>query len=143
MEHGADVINLSLGTTSQSAAVKAANVDTKQYKPGLLDLWSITDFVQPGYLGNQEHFHETYDPKAGNESEEAVSVQRIARRRLKYETWWIVHLYIYLALALSFPHQIATGTSFVGRRTVTVSLTPGRWTYYTSLASARFLLVAA
>ena len=36
-----------------------------------------------------------------------------------------------------------TGTSFVGRRTVTVSLTPGRWTYYTSLASARFLLVAA
>ena len=48
----------------------------------LLDLWSITDFIQPGYLGTQEHFHETYDPKPGNESEEAVSVQRIARRRL-------------------------------------------------------------
>ena len=43
-----------------------------------------------------------------------VTSYRIARRRLKYETWWIVHLYIYLALALSFPHQIATGTSFVG-----------------------------
>ncbi|MFM8470586.1 MAG: DEAD/DEAH box helicase, partial [Limisphaerales bacterium] len=48
----------------------------------LLDLWSITDFIQPGYLGNQEHFNETYDPKPGNESEEAVSLQRIARRRL-------------------------------------------------------------
>jgi predicted ferric reductase len=43
-----------------------------------------------------------------------VTSYRIARRRLKYETWWVVHLYIYLALALSFPHQIATGTSFVG-----------------------------
>jgi predicted ferric reductase len=39
---------------------------------------------------------------------------RIARRRLKYETWWIVHLYIYLALALAFAHQIATGLSFRG-----------------------------
>ena len=43
-----------------------------------------------------------------------ITSYRIARRRLKYETWWVVHLYIYLALALSFPHQIATGTSFVG-----------------------------
>ena len=46
-----------------------------------------------------------------------VTSYRIARRRLKYETWWVVHLYIYLALALSFPHQIATGASFVGHPT--------------------------
>ena len=46
----------------------------------LLDLWSITDFIQPGYLGTQEHFHETYDPRG--EGEEAVAAQRIARRRL-------------------------------------------------------------
>ena len=39
---------------------------------------------------------------------------RIARRRLRYETWWAVHLYTYLALALSFSHQLATGASFVG-----------------------------
>src|SRR5206468_9346693 len=45
----------------------------------LLDLWSITDFVQPNYLGNQEHFHETYDPPP---AENAESAQRIARRRL-------------------------------------------------------------
>ena len=44
----------------------------------LLDLWSITDFVQPGYLGSQEQFTETYDPRGEN----AESAQRIARKRL-------------------------------------------------------------
>ncbi len=39
---------------------------------------------------------------------------RMARRHLKYETWWIVHLYLYLALALAFAHQIVTGVSFIG-----------------------------
>ena len=43
-----------------------------------------------------------------------VTSIRIARRHLKYETWWIVHLYIYLALALAFAHQIVTGGSFIG-----------------------------
>jgi predicted ferric reductase len=36
------------------------------------------------------------------------------RRRLRYETWWFVHIYAYLAIALAFSHQIATGTAFVG-----------------------------
>jgi hypothetical protein len=45
----------------------------------LLDLWSIVDFVQPNYLGNQEHFVETYEPRGG---ENVESEQRIARRRL-------------------------------------------------------------
>jgi superfamily II DNA or RNA helicase len=45
----------------------------------LLDLWSIVDFVQPSYLGTQEHFIETYEPKTGEDVEMA---QRIARRRL-------------------------------------------------------------
>jgi predicted ferric reductase len=44
----------------------------------------------------------------------ALTSIRIARRRLKYETWWIVHLYTYLALSLAFAHQIVTGGSFVG-----------------------------
>ena len=44
----------------------------------------------------------------------AVVSVRIARKRLKYETWWVVHLYTYLALALAFAHQLATGASFVG-----------------------------
>ena len=59
----------------------------------LLDLWSIVDFIQPGYLGNQEQFVETYEPRAqaGEEmtpveqparGEKTESVQRIARKRL-------------------------------------------------------------
>jgi SNF2 family DNA or RNA helicase len=48
----------------------------------LLDLWSIVDFIQPGYLGNQEHFHETYEPKVTGEGEEGITQLRIARRRL-------------------------------------------------------------
>jgi SNF2 family DNA or RNA helicase len=45
----------------------------------LLDLWSIVDFIQPSYLGNQEQFLETYEPKGG---ENAEAAQRIARKRL-------------------------------------------------------------
>ncbi|MGC9944342.1 MAG: DEAD/DEAH box helicase [Verrucomicrobiota bacterium] len=45
----------------------------------LLDLWSIVDFIQPGYLGTQEQFLDTYEPKGGDNAE---SAQRIARRRL-------------------------------------------------------------
>ncbi len=44
----------------------------------LLDLWSIVDFVQPGYLSTQEKFLETYEPRGEN----AEDAQRIARRRL-------------------------------------------------------------
>jgi ferredoxin-NADP reductase len=33
---------------------------------------------------------------------------------MAYETWWSVHLYTYLALFLSFSHQVDTGASFVG-----------------------------
>jgi ferredoxin-NADP reductase len=43
-----------------------------------------------------------------------ISSYRLARRRMAYETWWSVHLYTYLALFLSFSHQIDTGASFVG-----------------------------
>jgi predicted ferric reductase len=38
----------------------------------------------------------------------------IVRRRLRYETWYFMHLYTYLGIALAFSHQIATGREFVG-----------------------------
>jgi predicted ferric reductase len=38
---------------------------------------------------------------------------RAARRRLAYETWHFVHLYTYLAIALAFSHEFATGADFV------------------------------
>jgi predicted ferric reductase len=38
---------------------------------------------------------------------------RAARRRLRYETWYYLHLYTYLAIALAFSHQFADGTTFL------------------------------
>jgi predicted ferric reductase len=43
-----------------------------------------------------------------------VVVTSALRRRLRYETWYFIHLYAYLAIALGFSHQLATGTEFVG-----------------------------
>ena len=39
---------------------------------------------------------------------------RVIRQRLPRERWWLIHLYMYLALALSYAHVIALGPSFVG-----------------------------
>jgi predicted ferric reductase len=39
-----------------------------------------------------------------------VTSARAARRRLARESWYALHLYAYLAVALSFAHQLAVGT---------------------------------
>jgi predicted ferric reductase len=38
---------------------------------------------------------------------------RAARRRLRYESWHLLHLYAYLGVALALPHQLWTGTDFI------------------------------
>jgi superfamily II DNA or RNA helicase len=72
-------------------SVKQLNADHRLALTGtplenrLLDLWSIVDFVQPNYLGNQEHFNEVYDPKpepGADQSGDQLSLGRIARRKL-------------------------------------------------------------
>ncbi|MGW6281715.1 ferredoxin reductase family protein [Kribbella sp. NPDC055071] len=40
-----------------------------------------------------------------------TSIQ-LARRRLRYENWHLLHLYSYLGMALVLPHQLADGTHF-------------------------------
>ena len=55
----------------------------------------------------------------------AVSSAVAVRRRLRYETWYFIHLYAYLGVALAFSHQLATGTDFVGE--------PAARTYWTAL----------
>jgi predicted ferric reductase len=42
-----------------------------------------------------------------------ISIRAI-RRRVRRETWWAVHLSMYLALAISFAHVIVLGPAFVG-----------------------------
>jgi ferredoxin-NADP reductase len=60
-----------------------------------------------------------------------VTSARAARRRLRYETWHYIHLYTYLAVALAFSHQFATGADFVNNA-------QARW-----LWSAMYVAVAA
>ncbi|MDQ6725231.1 MAG: ferric reductase-like transmembrane domain-containing protein [Actinomycetota bacterium] len=42
----------------------------------------------------------------------SVLSARAARRRLRYETWYAIHLYAYLGVGLSLSHQLATGADF-------------------------------
>jgi predicted ferric reductase len=42
-----------------------------------------------------------------------ISSARAARRRLRYETWFYLHFYTYLAIALAFSHQFADGAQFM------------------------------
>ena len=43
-----------------------------------------------------------------------ITSYRSVRNSIKYETWWVIHLYTYLGVALSFMHQILTGGMFIG-----------------------------
>jgi predicted ferric reductase len=63
----------------------------------------------------------------------SVSCAGRIRRALRYETWHFAHLYVYLAIALAFSHQIATGSDFVGD--------PVARTYWTALYVATAAVV--
>ena len=41
-----------------------------------------------------------------------VTSVRAARRRLRYESWHLLHLYAYLGVGLSVPHELWTGSAF-------------------------------
>ena len=61
-----------------------------------------------------------------------VTSIRLARRRLRYESWHLLHLYAYLGVGLALPHQLWTGQQFLG--------SPGRtvfwWTAWAVAAGA-------
>ncbi|MBT2233062.1 ferric reductase-like transmembrane domain-containing protein [Nonomuraea sp. NEAU-A123] len=51
----------------------------------------------------------------------ALVSARAARRRMRYETWFYLHFYTYLAAWLAFGHQLATGAQFTGDRVAQVA----------------------
>jgi predicted ferric reductase len=63
----------------------------------------------------------------------AVLSIRMARRRLPYEIWWLIHLTTYAAAALAFGHQTAIGADFVLDRVA--------WVYWTLLWVSVGLLI--
>lgn len=50
----------------------------------------------------------------------AVTSVRAARRRLRYESWHLLHLYAYLGVGLALPHQLWTGQEFLTSHVATV-----------------------
>lgn len=64
-----------------------------------------------------------------------VTSVRVARRRLRYESWHLLHLYAYLGIGLALPHQIWTGQDFV----LTAPARLYWWTLY--IATAGSILV--
>jgi hypothetical protein len=55
-----------------------------------------------------------------------------ARAKLSYETWWIIHVYSYIAVAASFMHQVVNGQMFIDH-----PLNRAYWTFlYVAMAFA-------
>ena len=57
-----------------------------------------------------------------------VTSIRVARRRLRYESWHLLHLYAYLGVGLALPHQLWTGAAVhrLARRAPSSGGRPGR-----------------
>jgi predicted ferric reductase len=49
-----------------------------------------------------------------------VTSVKAARRRLRYESWHLLHLYAYLGVGLALPHQLWTGQEFLASPATTV-----------------------
>jgi ferredoxin-NADP reductase len=49
-----------------------------------------------------------------------VTSLRAARRRLRYESWHLIHLYAYLGVGLVLPHQLWTGADFLATPGMTI-----------------------
>ena len=49
-----------------------------------------------------------------------VTSIRAARRRMRYESWHLIHLYAYLGVGLALPHQLWTGQDFLASPAATV-----------------------
>lgn len=61
-----------------------------------------------------------------------VTSIRRARRRLRYESWHLLHLYAYLGVFLALPHQLWTGADFLSSTPATVYW----WTLWATAAGA-------
>lgn len=78
-----------------------------QLDSGLSALAQIGDFI--------EHYGGVLPAIAGFALLVGVTVSSIgiARSGMSYQTWYFVHLYAYLGVALSFAHQLETGSDFI------------------------------
>lgn len=50
----------------------------------------------------------------------AATSVRVVRRRMRYESWHLLHLYAYVGVALVLPHELWTGQGFLASQAMTV-----------------------
>ena len=98
-----------LGFTSVNLLLAHAVLTTLAYAmlgrlPFLSELWSLVT-TAPGMLL----------ATAGTALFVMIMVTsiRAARRRMRYESWHLLHLYAYLGAGLALPHQLWTGADFL------------------------------
>ncbi len=65
----------------------------------------------------------------------ALTSIKAARRRLRYESWHLLHLYAYLGAGLALPHQLWTGQEFL----LSTASTVFWWTLYATSVGAVLL----
>ncbi len=65
----------------------------------------------------------------------AVTSVKRARRRLRYESWHLLHLYAYLGAGLALPHQLWTGQEFLDHHLATVYW----WTLWAAAAGSMLI----
>ncbi len=61
-----------------------------------------------------------------------VTSIRMARARLRYESWHLLHLYAYLGVGVSIPHEIWTGADFIASPAAQIYW----WSLYAAAAGA-------
>lgn len=61
-----------------------------------------------------------------------ISLGNAATRRLRYESWHLLHLHAYLGVGLALPHQLWTGADFTASPTATAFW----WSAYATAAAA-------
>jgi predicted ferric reductase len=61
-----------------------------------------------------------------------VTSVKPARKKLRYESWHLLHIYAYLGVGLALPHQLWTGTDFLASPAATAYW----WTLYAVAAAA-------
>jgi predicted ferric reductase len=69
----------------------------------------------------------------------AATSVRAARRKLRYESWHLLHLYAYLGVGLALPHQLWTGADFMSSTPATVFW----WTAYATAVGALLIFRVA
>jgi predicted ferric reductase len=61
-----------------------------------------------------------------------ITSMKAARRKLRYESWHLLHLYAYLGVGLALPHQLWSGTDFSSSPVASAFW----WTLYIAAAGA-------